>query len=288
MKKILFPTDFSETANNAFIYALNIAKATDASILTLHAYALPDIGTAVGFTLPNHLQQYYESIDINELENFRAALPALKKIAADNGFDQVEMTHSLVSSLDTRQTILDVAAEENVDLIVMGTTGAGGFREVFFGSNTAEVMENANCPVLAIPKKGSFDGKINKIAITTEYTKDEEKALDKTIAFAKALGASVECINVDIYHTHRYYNRMALLKIRYEDEENVSFKVLEGNNVENTITRYLEENETDILVMLTHKRSFIEELFHYSVTKKMAYHSTTPIMSIQAHALTPA
>lgn len=288
MKKILFPTDFSDTANNAFIYALNIAKAANASILTLHSYSLPDIGTAVGFTLPNHLQKFYESIDINELENFRAALPALKKIADDNGFDQIEMQHALVSSIDTRQTILDVAKEEGVDLIVMGTTGAGGLKEVFFGSNTAEVMENADCPVLAIPKKATFGGAIKKIAITTEYSKDEEKALDKTIAFAKMLGASVECINVDIYHTHRYYNQMALLKIRYEDEKNVSFKVLEGNNIESTITQYLKENDTDILVMLTHKRSFIEELFHYSVTKKMAYHSTTPIMSIQAHALIPA
>jgi nucleotide-binding universal stress UspA family protein len=41
MKKILFPTDFSETSNNAFVYALQLAKNIDAEVVTLHVYELP-------------------------------------------------------------------------------------------------------------------------------------------------------------------------------------------------------------------------------------------------------
>ncbi len=288
MKKILFPTDFSETANNAFIYALNVAKKMNASILTLHTYALPDVGTAIGFNLPHQLSEFYDNIDINELENFRAALPALRKIADDNGFDQIGMRHALVSSASPKFTIVDVAKEENVDMIVMGTDGATGFKEIFVGTNAAEVMENAECPVLVVPSRANFRGTISKIAVTTEYKKEEEKALDQTLAFAKLLEADVTCINVDIYHTHQFYDRMQLLKNKYKDEKGIAFKVLEGNSIEHTILNYLQEEKVDLLVMLTHKRSFIEELFAFSISKKMAYHSKTPIMCIQAHVLAEA
>jgi nucleotide-binding universal stress UspA family protein len=50
MKKILYPTDFSETAENAFIYALQIADTLGASVITLHAFDRPDISN---FNLPN-------------------------------------------------------------------------------------------------------------------------------------------------------------------------------------------------------------------------------------------
>lgn len=285
MKKILFPTDFSEAANNAFIYALNLADKLNASILTLHSYTLPDVGTAVGFTLPGHLKEFYDSIDINEFENFKSALPALRKIADDNGFDQIDIKHALESGLDSTSTILEVAERENVDFIVMGTKGAKGLKEIFVGTHAAKVMESANCPVLIVPSKANFDGKLDKIAVTTEFAKDEEQALRKVLDFSQALGTHTECINVDLFHTHQYYDRMAFWKKQFPEYQNLSFKVLEGNELESTIMKYLVDNEIDLLVMLTHKRTFIEDLFHYSITKKMAYHSTVPIMSIQAHSL---
>lgn len=281
MKKILFPTDFSSTANNAFIYALHIAKKMNASILTLHTYALPDVGSSVGFVLPTHLKEFYDSIDINELESFREALPALRKIADENGFDQIEMTHTLEMGDDPKRTILQTAEEQNVDLIVMGTKGARGLKEIFVGSNTAHVMENADCPVVVVPEKAVFDNRLDKIAITTEFAAAEEKAIMQTVEFAQHFDAAVECINVDIFHTHQYYDRMAKMAKQYEGTPNLSFKVLDGNDIEPTILSYLKDNETDMLVMLTQKRSFFEKLFHYSVAKQMAYHSTIPIMAIK-------
>ena len=285
MKKILFPTDFSEAANNAFIYALNVANKINASILTLHTYTLPDVGTALGFTLPSHLKEFYDSIDINEFETFKSALPALRKIADDNGFDQINIKHALESGVDAVTTILEVTERENVDFIVMGTKGAKGFKEIFGGTNAARVMEQANCPVLVVPSKANLNSSIGKIAVTTEFSKDEEKAFEKVLDFAHNLGASTECINVDLFHTHQYLDRMAILQKQFSDKKDLTFKVLEGNQLEPTIMKYLIDNEVDLLIMLTHKRSFIEDLFHYSITKKMAYHSSVPIMSIQAHSL---
>jgi len=284
MKKILFPTDFSETAKHAFIYALHVADKMGASITTLHSYTIPDVGATTGFILPHMLQDFYESIDVNEFENYKNALPSLRKIADDNGFSHVQMQHALVSG-PTVRTIIKEADKEQVDLIVMGTDGARGLKEIFVGTNTAEVMEHANMPVLAVPAKAKFDGQINKLAATTEYIKEEESGFEKVLEFANYFNAEVHCLNVDLHHTHKYLDRMKDLKEKYGDRDNITFNVLEGEHLEATITKYLKENDIDALAMMTHKRNFIEELFHYSIAKQMAYHSTTPILSIPAHIL---
>src|SRR6187399_1650366 len=90
MKKILYPTDFSETAENAFIFALQIADHLGASIITLHAFDRPDISS---FNLPDSLRDVYDSIDLDEFENYEDEVPVLRDIAIDNGYYHVPMVH---------------------------------------------------------------------------------------------------------------------------------------------------------------------------------------------------
>lgn len=284
MKKILFPTNFSETANNAFVYALNIAARMGASITTVHAYTMPDVGATAGFVLPNTLKEFYDSVDIEAFDNYRQSLPSLRKIADEEGFDQVEMRHALVEGSIVR-TIVNLVKDEGYDLIVMGTDGARGLKEIFLGTNAAEIMEHADCPVLGIPAKAKFDGDLNKFAVTTEFKAEEASGIQHVIDFAKLFDAHVTCINVDLEHTHQYLNRMKDLEAQYAHESNISFEVVEGMNLEKTIHRYLDENQMDVLAIMTHKRSFIEELFHYSIAKQLAYHVSTPILAIPAHIL---
>ena len=64
MKKILFPTDFSETAQNAFLYALNLAHGLNAEILVLNSYEIPVI-SATNAGQPELLQEVYNTIELN-------------------------------------------------------------------------------------------------------------------------------------------------------------------------------------------------------------------------------
>ncbi len=282
MQKILFPTDFSESADHAFIYALEIAKALDAEIITLHVYRLPDIK---GVILPNTLNEIYESINLEEFETYRDNIPHLHKIAEDRGLGNVQVRHILKKVDHTVDSIIEVANKEAVDLIVMGTKGAGGLKEVFIGSVAGEILENANCPTLAIPQEAVFKGKIDQIAITTDFKEEEKAAIRKVIDFAKPFNAQVHCINVDTAHSEFYLKRMDKLRKEFEGAPNINFMVLDGYYMEEEISNYVETHYIDILAMVTHKRNFIQELFSYSHAKKLSYHSTTPILSIQAHTL---
>lgn len=282
MKNILFPTDFSEAARQAFIYALHLADKFGAMITTLHAFEKPYIKGAAH--LPSTLEDFYRSIDLYEFESYRDAIPPLNKIAEENGFNHIELKHVMEEGQPI-DTILKVTEKDKIDLIVMGTTGARGLREIFLGSVAGEILENADCPVLAVPEKALFDGKIDHIAFTTNYQDEEKKALDIVLQLAKPFEAKVHCVNVDIAHTHFYHKKMEQLKTQYAGEELTSFEVLEGMDIKKELIKYLETNQVDILAMVTHKRSFIQELFNYSRTKMMSYHAKTPVLAIPAESL---
>ena len=74
MKKILFPTDFSDVSKNAFIYALKLADAVNAEIITLHVYQLD---SPAYLDVSIYLQEIYEYEELSEFENYKDEIPLL-------------------------------------------------------------------------------------------------------------------------------------------------------------------------------------------------------------------
>lgn len=282
MKNIFFPTDFSPAAEKAFIYALHFAAKWGASITTLHVYHHPDVGSLY---YPEALAKFYETIDLNAFQNYRDSIPQLKELAEKNGMGEVELRHILQEGKPVVPTILKVVEQEKPDLIIMGTTGARGFKEVFLGSTTGEIMEKAECPVLAVPEKAVFDGHIDRIAFTTSYQEEEKVALRKLIDIFEPFGAEVHCINVDTGHIEFYAQRMEKFRQAFPVTDKLLFRVLDDNDLLDGLINYLRKNQIDIIVMLTHRRGFLQELFNFSKAKAMSYHSKTPVLSIPAEIL---
>jgi len=276
MKKILFPTDFSKAAEKALIYALHLANQLEASITTLHTYEKPDVGD---FVMPASLSDFYEGLDWNEFENYQNAIPNLRQVAIDNGFEHIDINHALVEG-ETVKVITDVVKSENYDLIVMGTGGASILKEIFVGTLAGEVMENADCPVIVVPEKAIFDGRIDKIGVTIEYSKEDIKVLDKVLDLAKALNTNVEVIHVDVTHTGDVTHTIDDFKEMYQAHHFLSFVELPGDSIVEATANYAEKNHIDLLVMVTHKRNFIQELFNFSHAKQMTYQHKIPVYAI--------
>ncbi|MEQ8706649.1 MAG: universal stress protein [Phaeodactylibacter sp.] len=281
MKKILFPTDLSAAAERAFIYALHIADNMGAELITLHVYQKPEVR---GGGLPHTLSEFYESYDLDEFENFKDSIPVLRNIQRKEGFESLSVQH-LLKSGRTVETVLQVANEEKVDMIVMGTTGARGLKEIFIGSVAGEVLENGNCPVLAIPEKAEFDGKIDDIAFAVNYQDEEVQAFEQIAELCRAFNAKIHCLNVDLSHTEGYRHEMEEFKAKLPAYPNIEFEVLQSTDIREGLTQYMETHKVDVLVMVTHKRNFFQELLRYSHAKEMSYHCNMPLLSIPAHTL---
>lgn len=277
MKKILFPTDLSEAANHAFIYALQLADKWGASITTIHVYQEMQIGDV---HLPGSLYNFYQTMDLYSFENYRDAIPDLVKLAEDNGFEHIEVRHMLEEG-EVVENILEAAEKEEADLIVMGTTGARGLKEIFLGSVAGEVLENASCPVLAVPAQAEFDGNIDHIAYATTYKDEDATALKRLANLFGSFTPQLHCVNVDLAHTEPITQQMDQFQAQVGTTDiPIQYQVLDATDMKKALTGFLETEKVDIIAMLTRKRNFVQELFNYSKTKMMAYHAKTPVLAL--------
>ncbi len=273
MKKLLFPTDFSETANNAFVYALKMAKSIDAEVIVLHVYDLPTVSFG---EVPVTLVEIYDSIELNNFENFKDQIPHLRKIAEKYQLEDVKMSHVLRHG-DLVRIMKEICHEEQVDMIVMGTNGASGLQEMFLGSNTGNAIVNVPVTLLSVPNQAKFK-LIKHIGFTTTFTDQDRITLHRIIAIAKKMHATVKCLAVKTHGFKVTDEGMEYWKSEFKNEP-VEFFLIPHDDVKETILDFVEHQEIDILAMLTQKRNFFEELFTHSLTQKLAYHIETPILA---------
>lgn len=282
MKNILFPTDFSEASDKAFIYALHLADKWKATITTLHIYQKPQLKS---MSLPHTLEDFYGSFDLYELEGYRDYIPRLMESVNSNGFRHIEIQHILEQG-EVKEKIIELAKREAADLIVMGTTGARGLKGVLLGSVAGAMLIDAPCPVLAVPKDNVFDGELDQIAFTTSYRDDEKGGLELLRKLTADFSPEIHCVNVDLAHTHEIHNPMEEWKMGIEADENLHFEILDGTDLYKAMTVFMDKNHIDMITMVTHKRSWLQELFTYSHAKKMSYHSKTPVLALPEGMLT--
>jgi nucleotide-binding universal stress UspA family protein len=141
IKKILFPTDFSEGSLNALPYAVDLAKTYGAKIYMLHV--IYDIATASGLHIP------HVSVDEMYKELYTSAKKELEKFGADIIKDIKDIEYTVIRGIPYEE-ILKFSKEKNVDIIVIGTHGRKGLDRVLFGSTAERVVRNSSCPVLTV------------------------------------------------------------------------------------------------------------------------------------------
>lgn len=140
-KTILFATDFSESSDHAFQYALSLARKFESRLGVIHVISEPvDLR---GFYVP-HI-----SFDKLEEEIEQGALKMMEKFCRTHveGYAKVE---SFVVPGIPYDEIIKKAAEINADLIVVGTHGRTGLDHVLFGSTAEKVVRKSAIPVMTI------------------------------------------------------------------------------------------------------------------------------------------
>ena len=137
-KKILVPTDGSEFAKKAQKHALFLAGVSGAEIV---AVSVTENNFVNGLPLDEEVKQLNEMLKERSEEN-------LKEFDKLNEND-VKINH-VVREGSPAKVILEVASEEDVDLIVMGSSGKSGFDRFIMGSVADKVVNSAKCAVLVV------------------------------------------------------------------------------------------------------------------------------------------
>jgi nucleotide-binding universal stress UspA family protein len=274
MKKILFPTDFSDVSKNAFIYALKLADAIDAEIITLHVY---ELDSPAYLDVSIYLQEIYEYEELSDFENYKDEVPVLRKIAEANNLSHVKISNVLIQGYLVNE-VVKLSKKENVDFIVMGTRGVTHLREIFLGNITTKIMNECNATVLAIPEKCNYVP-IEKILFTTKYHMKDIEALKKVQDLANVFQSHIDCLNVKPPHTVYKDDFIVDFKNVFKDQ-NIDFHSILSNDVEGVILNFIEKNKINMIAIHVRHKSFFQKLFEVSIAKKLSYHIDIPILSI--------
>ncbi|KAB1155574.1 universal stress protein [Flavobacterium luteum] len=272
MKKILFPTDFSEAATNAFIYALELAKIVKGELILLHTFELP---LADNVFYPINYKETFDTVELSKFEQFREELPKLRAIAEERNLGHISMSHRLMEGL-LIPNIKECIENEKINFVVMGTAGTKGCKELFISTNTGDVISAVPIPVLSVPVKAKFE-KIETIGFTTRFREKDKVALEQAIDIAKKTNAKIKCLYVKTQENDNINVTIKDWKNQFKNDP-VRFYIIPGDNVKETIIDFITSQEIDVLTMITYKRNFFESLFNSSLTKKMSYKSEIPIL----------
>jgi nucleotide-binding universal stress UspA family protein len=273
MKKILVPIDFTETSDNAFVHAIEMAKVLHAELVLLHTFDLPIIDNQL---FPQNYIEVLNSAELAQFEYFKDKIRVLRELADNRKLGYIQMNHLLMDG-DLIDAIKKAVKQENIDMVVMGTNGASGWTSVFIGTNTGYVISDISVPVLSVPIEAKFQ-KIETIAFTTRFREKDIEALIKVLKIAKKLHANVKCLYVKTSNSDVTDEKIKRWESHFEDEP-IQFFVIPSEDVKETIEDFLVNQGADILAILTYKRNFFAELFTHTLTQKLSYYLKTPILA---------
>ncbi|MEJ7738679.1 MAG: universal stress protein [Chitinophagaceae bacterium] len=280
IKRILVPSDFSDNAMKAVMYAAEIAKKNGALVFLLHVIE------PVGINLKQHYTPFYNKY-LDE--------------AGNSGLWELDSTRNTIAStypeikIETKvvegaiaNSIVEFAEGNQIDLIVMGTKGASGMKEIFMGSVAADTIGRTKVPVLAIPDEYEME-EPDAILFATDHFEENKELLSKIVELATLFSTTIHAavfVNKDkadasdyLYNTRQLNQYMAFLKKEFPG---ITFKgeLLEGEDFEKTIKKYNDKEEVDIIAMITYSKSFLDRIVGTSTTTKMAYHSKIPVLAL--------
>lgn len=274
MKKILLPTDFSKNSQNAITYALQLFAGEACSFYLINTYTPAVYQAEYVLHSPGQigLGDIYQSNSLDLLEELKQKL--------EEQFPNPKHRFYIHSAFNTVVEELKVMVEkEEADLIVMGTQGATGAKEILFGTHTVHVIRAVHCPVLVIPTGYSYTP-VKEILFPTDFEPDFEKTpLQILRDIARTQKSQIEIMHVSSGYEltgQQTENRNSLLRLL----DTIPYRLhdLPSQELIPAINSFKVETPLNLLVMVRNRHSFLEKLFIEPVVKKIAFHVDIPLL----------
>ena len=268
VRNILVPVDFSENSINALKYAADFARILNASICILHVTD-PDslLNELKGNLSPDHLMELIRK------EDYMRGLTISTILEKGN-----------VTTL-----ILKESAANNIDLVIMGTQGAGNMSRDLFGTHTSAVIGKSECMVLAIPPEATF-AHITKVVLAVDLSHRADHLVADTISMFKNMEAAVLLVYVGADKDQHGQHDLEMLTEEMKRQtgyHRIDCTVIHHGSFMDSIEQFAMDIDADVMTTITHHRNVFESIFDPSKTKRMAYHTHLPLLAIpQKHKTT--
>lgn len=273
MKNILVPTDFSDYANYAAEIACSIARKSGGRIYLMHVVDIPTYVDTHGASFG----------DIPEgIAALRYTKQQFKELLKKDFFNNVNVGEVLQFN-DVFTNISAFANENEIDLIVMGSHGSSGFKEIFIGSNTQKIVRTAKCPVLTVKDRiENFD--IKNLVFASEFNEDTFEAYNSIVKIADYFNANIDLVKVitkDNFESQKTSNELIEKFVDEFGLTKYTATIYNSDSVENGINEFASDRKADVIAVTTHGRSTFSQMFQDSMAEKLVNHSELPVLSVK-------
>ena len=177
------------------------------------------------------------------------------------------------------KVINEVAADIHADLIVLGMKGKGESNSKF-GSTATSMIAKTTMPLLVVPKDASYKA-IETITLASDF--HDEKLLSNFPILEQMIAKYdpfIQILNVqkkDSKLTAEVIASKMSTGLMW-DKYNHSFNIIEKDDIDEGINKFLKKHQSDLLIMVARKRNFVAQLIDPSHTKKMTHHTKIPLL----------
>lgn len=279
MKKILVLTNFSENANHAAEFAVDMALRLPADVLLFNSLTtnpmLPVF--ADGPWLADEGSGWANS-SLKAMHTLAGELRLRIEDIAPKA--QVPKVLTSFGEGDLGLNIKQLCREHRISLIVMGSRTGSALNHLFYGSDTSSVINQTPVPVLIVPPKGELTA-IGKMLLATDFKSTDRKALNYLVSLAAALNCKVGVVHVHypgetsptIAKTTRF-----LELLRSFNNESISYHEVRRKDIVAGLRRTCRDSGAGLLALVHRKRSFIDTLIGQSTSKKAISRQQFPLL----------
>lgn len=276
MKKIIVPIDFSEHSEFALKVAAKLAKKNNAEIFALHMLELSDaILTSVG-----------DPIHPEALFFLKLAEKKFNEFLKKDYLKDIKVT-PVVKHYKVFSEVNDVAEKHSADLIVMGSHGTSGVKELLIGSNTERVVRHASIPVLII-KNDLNQISFEDVVFACDFSEDTIKSYLNASKLFESMGSKMHMVYVNLPND-RFKSSLEIerrvvnffTKADRNLDKMTDVHYVSDYTVEDGILNFSMKMGADLIAVPTHGRKGLSHLFQGSVGEDVANHSTLPVITFK-------
>ena len=276
MKNILLPTDFSKNSLNAMHYAMALFKDIPCKFYLLNVFKIPYVTNEVLMENDAHqLAKLEEGLYETSQKRMKDVLKKLKlKSKSNHKFELLSDYNFFINSVQ------NYVKAKNIEIIVMGTKGATGAKEIFMGSNTGDVIMKTECNVLAVPENTVFKDP-REITFPTDFKipyKKEDMA--PLIEIAEMYQSSIRVLlfsereNID---EEQKFNKKLLKK--YLDKINHTYHTLSNSDFEVALNCFTQSRgNIDMIAIIAKHYNFFQRLFFKPKVEELSFHTKIPML----------
>ena len=283
VKKILLATDFSSASGKAAAYARALARRFSSTVEIAHVFD------------PSVVTSYEEAIvGLPADERRRTVSEDIERLRDDLSASGIDVRTTLAEGHRPFATLLKIAKDQEVDLIVAGTESKSGMERLMLGSTAEEVIRNAECPVLTVGPNAKIPSDaplaFQTIVYATDFSAEAAKAAVYALSFAQDSGAHlyfcyVLDLQIDAAAKSEFVDgafQSALKGMIPESSYDWCSPecVVEHGNAAKAILALAERVHADLIVLGARKASFWLTRIERGVTPDLLAQATCPVMTV--------